>query len=62
MRGGGSIPIVATLQHVLGAPVVLLGFGVPDCGVHAPNEFFPVEQFVRGTEAIIRYYHYLGRG
>lgn len=61
-RGGGSIPIVATLQQVLKAPVILMGFGHPDAGVHAPNEWFGVDQFHWGIEAIIRYYSYLAKG
>ncbi len=40
VRGGGSLPIVATFQKELGAPVVLLGIDLPDSGVHGPNEFF----------------------
>lgn len=55
-RGGGSIPIVATLQQVLKTPVLLMGFGYPDAGVHAPNEWFGVDQFRMGIESIIRMY------
>jgi acetylornithine deacetylase/succinyl-diaminopimelate desuccinylase-like protein len=54
-RGGGSIPIVAAFQNDLRAPVVMLGFGLPDSGVHAPNEFFRLEQFHGGLETIIHY-------
>jgi acetylornithine deacetylase/succinyl-diaminopimelate desuccinylase-like protein len=57
--GGGSIPVVATLQKELGVPVVLMGFGLPDSGVHAPNEHFSLEQFHKGIEAVIRYYYAL---
>jgi acetylornithine deacetylase/succinyl-diaminopimelate desuccinylase-like protein len=57
--GGGSIPVVATLQQELGVPVVLMGFGLPDSGVHAPNECFSLDQFHRGIEAVIRYYYAL---
>jgi acetylornithine deacetylase/succinyl-diaminopimelate desuccinylase-like protein len=57
-REGGSIPIVSILQKELGAPVVLMGFGLDD-NVHAPNEHFRLEHFYRGIETIIHYYHYL---
>ncbi|MBN1311445.1 MAG: dipeptidase [Anaerolineae bacterium] len=57
-REGGSIPIVATFQKELGAPVVLMGFGLDD-NVHAPNEHFRLEHFYRGIGTIIHYYHYL---
>ncbi|MBN1428060.1 MAG: dipeptidase [Anaerolineae bacterium] len=58
-REGGSIPIVATFQKELGAPVVLMGFGLDD-NVHAPNEHFRLDHFYKGIETIIHYYHYLG--
>jgi acetylornithine deacetylase/succinyl-diaminopimelate desuccinylase-like protein len=58
-RGGGSLPIIATLQEELKAPVVLLGFGLPDSGAHAPNEWMEVEQFHKGTECAIRYFYQL---
>ncbi len=57
-REGGSIPIVATFQKELGAPVVLMGFGLDD-NIHSPNEHFRLEHFYRGIDAAIRYYHNL---
>ncbi len=45
---GGSIPIVATFQACLGAPVLLLGYGRPDDGIHSVNEKFNLEQFWGG--------------
>nr|MBN1229787.1 dipeptidase [Anaerolineae bacterium] len=57
-REGGSIPIVATFQKELGAPVVLMGFGLDD-NIHSPNEHFRVENFYRGIETVIRYYYNL---
>ena len=59
MRGGGSIPVIAELQTALNAPVVMMGYGLPDAGVHAPNEHLLLDQFHRGTEAAIHYYYYL---
>lgn len=59
LRGGGSLPILATFRAKLGLPFVCLGFGLPDSGAHAPNEHFDLEQFHLGTETVIRYMHYL---
>jgi len=47
-REGGSIPVVADFQHLLGVDVILLGFGLPDDNIHAPNEKFDVSQFKNG--------------
>lgn len=51
-REGGSIPPVETFQRVLGVPVVLMGFGLPDDQIHAPNEKFDVSQFLGGIKTI----------
>jgi acetylornithine deacetylase/succinyl-diaminopimelate desuccinylase-like protein len=50
MRDGGSIPIVQQFREILGADTLLLGLGLPDCNLHAPNETFPVEHLDRGAE------------
>lgn len=47
-REGGSIPVVADFQQILGAEAVLLGFGLPDDNLHAPNEKFDLEMFRKG--------------
>ncbi len=57
-REGGSIPIVATFQKELGAPVVLMGFGLDD-NIHSPNENFTLSHFQRGIDTIIHYYYCL---
>lgn len=49
IREGGSIPIVQAFQDVLGAPTLLLGLALPDCQAHAPNENFPLENFIAGA-------------
>lgn len=48
IRGGGSIPVVATFDQVLGAPTVLMGFGLNDDRLHSPNEKFDLECFWQG--------------
>ncbi len=47
-REGGSIPVVADFQHLLGVEAILLGFGLPDDNLHAPNEKFDIIQFKNG--------------
>ena len=49
---GGSIPVVGDFERILGAPVLLIGFGLPGENAHAPNEWMSDENFVKGTRAI----------
>ena len=51
---GGSIPIVPEFESVLGAPVLLMGFGLPGENAHAPDEWLSVESFEKGTHAAAR--------
>jgi acetylornithine deacetylase/succinyl-diaminopimelate desuccinylase-like protein len=55
VRGGGSIPIVGDFVRELKIPTVLMGFGLPDDNLHAPNEKFHLANFHRGIESIIRF-------
>lgn len=48
LRSGGSIPVVSTFQRTLGIPTVLMGFGLPDDRIHAPNEKFHLPNLYRG--------------
>jgi acetylornithine deacetylase/succinyl-diaminopimelate desuccinylase-like protein len=50
MREGGSIPVVATLSRAFDIPVLLVGYGLPDDGLHGPNERFHVQCFYRGIK------------
>ncbi|HET9949560.1 MAG TPA: dipeptidase [Longimicrobiales bacterium] len=52
MGGGGSIPIVIELEERLGAPAVLVGFSLPGCNLHAPNEWLAVDSFDEGIEVL----------
>lgn len=54
-RGGGSIPVVAEIADLMGIPVVMMGYGLDDDGLHSPNERFSVEMFHRGIETAIVY-------
>jgi acetylornithine deacetylase/succinyl-diaminopimelate desuccinylase-like protein len=49
---GGSIPVVGDFTRVLGAPVLLVGFGLPGENAHAPNEWMSVENFEKGAVAV----------
>jgi acetylornithine deacetylase/succinyl-diaminopimelate desuccinylase-like protein len=54
IREGGSIPIVSTFASVLQCPVLLLGFGLNDDGLHSPNEKFNISHFYNGIRSIVR--------
>jgi acetylornithine deacetylase/succinyl-diaminopimelate desuccinylase-like protein len=54
VRSGGTLPIVPQLKKVLQVPVIMMGFGLPDDNLHAPNEKFNLDQFYRGIETSIR--------
>ena len=61
IRSGGSIPIVGDFDRHLGLPSVMMGFGLPDDNIHAPNEKFNVENFELGIESLIRFLEEAGR-
>jgi acetylornithine deacetylase/succinyl-diaminopimelate desuccinylase-like protein len=54
-RSGGSIPVVSLFEEVLGVPTVLMGFGLPDDGMHGPNEKFYLPNFYRGIATSITF-------
>jgi acetylornithine deacetylase/succinyl-diaminopimelate desuccinylase-like protein len=57
MREGGSIPVVADFQQILGLPVVLMGFGLNTDGAHGPNEHFHLTMFSRGIDTSMHFMH-----
>ncbi|UQZ83281.1 Succinyl-diaminopimelate desuccinylase [Paenibacillus konkukensis] len=59
IRSGGSIPIVEVFSRVLGAPVVMMDFGLPGENMHAPNEHFHLDNFDRGIATLCRYWQEL---
>jgi acetylornithine deacetylase/succinyl-diaminopimelate desuccinylase-like protein len=60
IRSGGSIPVVTDFQEALKIPSVMMGFGLPDDNLHAPNEKFHIPNFYRGIESIIRFFEKVG--
>ena len=60
IRSGGSIPIVGVFDENLGIPSVMMGFGLPDDNLHAPNEKFHLPNFYRGIDAVERFLELAG--
>ena len=61
MRSGGSIPIVGLFLQHLKVPSIMMGFGLPDDNLHAPNEKFHLPNFYKGIESVIHYFELLGK-
>lgn len=59
-REGGSVPVTAQIQEILGAESVLTGFGLPDDNLHAPNEKLHLPTYYRGLEALVRFFCIMG--
>ena len=58
VRSGGSIPIVATFEEILGIKTILMGFGLESDAIHSPNENFPLYNFYKGIETIPLFFKY----
>ena len=58
VRSGGSIPIIATFEEILGIKSVLMGFGLNEDAIHSPNESYALEQFYNGIRTIPLFYKY----
>lgn len=58
---GGSIPVVADFARILGAPILLLGFGLPGENAHAPNEWMSEENFTKGLRAVATLWEEYGK-
>ncbi len=61
IRSGGSIPIVGDFAKHLGIPTVLMGFGLPDDGLHSPNEKYKVENYYKGIMTIAHFFEEYGQ-
>jgi acetylornithine deacetylase/succinyl-diaminopimelate desuccinylase-like protein len=57
-REGGSIPIVALFEDVLGLKSILMGFGLDSDAIHSPNEHYGVFNYLKGIETIPLFYKY----
>ena len=55
VRSGGSIPIVGDFANHLGIPTILMGFGLPDDGLHSPNEKYKIENYYLGIRTVARF-------
>jgi acetylornithine deacetylase/succinyl-diaminopimelate desuccinylase-like protein len=60
VRSGGSIPIVGDFAQHLGIPTILMGFGLPDDGLHSPNEKFAVENYYKGIATVAHFLEQYG--
>lgn len=58
-REGGSIPVVASMQRILGVDSIVAGFGLPDDNLHAPNEKLHLPTWYRGIDALIHFFYNL---
>ncbi len=59
-RSGGSIPIVGDFARNLGIPTILMGFGLPDDGLHSPNEKYKIENYYTGILTIADFFAQYG--
>ena len=59
-RSGGSIPIVGDFARHLGIPTVLMGFGLPDDGLHSPNEKYKIDNYYTGIMTIAHFFEQYG--
>lgn len=60
IRTGGSIGVAAAFHNVLGAPLVMMGFGLADDNVHAPNEKMYVPNFFAAIRSVAGFVQNLG--
>jgi acetylornithine deacetylase/succinyl-diaminopimelate desuccinylase-like protein len=61
IRSGGSIPIVGDFATHLGIPTILMGFGLPDDGLHSPNEKYKVSNYYAGIMTIAHFFEQYGK-
>lgn len=61
IRSGGSVPIVGDLDRYLGIPTVMMGFGLPDDGLHSPNEKFRLDNYYTGIRTVARFLEMYGQ-
>jgi acetylornithine deacetylase/succinyl-diaminopimelate desuccinylase-like protein len=59
-RSGGSIPIVGDFAKHLGIPTILMGFGLPDDGLHSPNEKYCIRNYFDGIRTLAHFFERYG--
>jgi acetylornithine deacetylase/succinyl-diaminopimelate desuccinylase-like protein len=60
IRSGGSIPIVGDFARHLHIPTILMGFGLPDDGLHSPNEKYKVSNYYTGIMTVAHFLELYG--
>jgi len=60
-RSGGSIPIVGDFANHLGIPTILMGFGLPDDGLHSPNEKYKIANYFDGIRTLAHFFEEYGK-
>lgn len=61
IRSGGSVPIVGDFAKSLGIPSVMMGFGLPDDGLHSPNEKYNLGNYYKGIMAVAHFFEEYGK-
>ena len=61
-RTGGSVPVIAMIDEVLGIDCVPLGFSTSDAGIHGPNENYRVDMLYKGIDTTLRFLQEIARG
>jgi acetylornithine deacetylase/succinyl-diaminopimelate desuccinylase-like protein len=61
IREGGSIPVSASFESILGLPVVLLGFSHPHANAHAPDEWLDLANYEASIRAIVATFDEIAR-
>ena len=61
VRSGGSIPIVGDFAKHLKIPTILMGFGLPDDGLHSPNEKYKLANYYAGIMTIAHFFEQYGK-
>ena len=60
-RSGGSIPIVGDFATHVGIPTILMGFGLPDDGLHSPNEKYCIQNYYDGIRTLAHFFEEYGK-
>ncbi len=60
-REGGSIPVVASLNRILGLKTIMMGFGLDSDAIHSPNERFKLDNFHKGVQSVAYFYDELSK-